>query len=116
MGPVSVVIRRKRWTLEEVADVVAEAGRDANKRDRARGLDGICMFEGSKILVCRDLDPPAKLEVYVHELIHACNPDLRENTVAFTARTVADALDKVLHYSFRPPTPATHPPTPDSTG
>lgn len=112
----TVRIKRKRWTLEEVPDVVAEAGKDANKRDRARGLDGICMFETSRILVCQDLDPPNKLEVYIHELIHACNPDLRENTVAFTARVIAEVLDKILHYSFRRPILATHPPAPDSTG
>ena len=110
-----ITIRGRKWTIDEVPDVVAAVGKHANRRDRARGLDKICMFDTARILVCQSLEAPSKLEVYVHELIHACNPDLRENTVAFTARVIADALDKALHYTFTPPTPATHPPAPDST-
>ena len=88
----AVRIKRRLWTTEEVPDVVEAAGRATNRVDRMRGLDGICIFDTGRIYVCGGLEPLPKLETYVHELIHACQPNMRERTVAFTARVVAEAI------------------------
>ncbi|CAB4196350.1 hypothetical protein UFOVP1287_72 [uncultured Caudovirales phage] len=87
-----VRIRRQLWTVREVPDVVDAAGHNASRRDRNVGLDGICQFDRLEILVAAPLEPQPKLETYVHELLHAAQPKMRESTVVFTARVIADGL------------------------
>lgn len=87
-----VRIRRQLWTVREVPDVVEAAGNNASHRDRARGLDGICAFDKREILVAAPLEPLSKLETYIHELLHAAQPNMRESTVLFVSRVIADGI------------------------
>jgi hypothetical protein len=90
----AVRIRRRLWTTVEVPDVVGAAGRNASHSDHKRGLDGICIFDTAQIFIASPLEPLPKTETYIHELLHACHPDMRERTVGFTARVIAEALSQ----------------------
>lgn len=89
-----VSIRRRMWSVGEVADVVSAAGEDADHRDKARGLDGICLYDRGEIWVSSSLRPRQKLETYIHELLHALQPELHEQTVASAARVIACVLHR----------------------
>lgn len=87
-----VRVKGRYWTLTEVPDVVEAAGPSASKRDQERGLDGICVFDTRSILISASLTPQYRLEVVIHELLHALHPELTERTVDASARNLSTIL------------------------
>jgi hypothetical protein len=57
-----------------------------------RPLLGLCDWDKRTITICDQLDGELELDTIVHELLHACQPDLAEDTVEQTATDVARVL------------------------
>ena len=58
----------------------------------ARGCDGIVKYWKREIRIGRGLRGKKRLELLIHEPIHACLPDLNEEAVDHTARAISDLL------------------------
>lgn len=73
-----ILVKGIRWTL---------------RFTRLRGsADGWCYFTEKKILVCKKLRGVRRLDVIVHELLHAHNQSMPEHDVSRTASGVAKVL------------------------
>ena len=57
-----------------------------------RPLMGLCNWDERTITISDLLSGEAELDTIIHELIHACQPDLAEDTVERTATDVARVL------------------------
>ena len=86
-----VVVRGRGWSIEHVDDVreyAREHGYDLTSQD----LDGICLDSEALILVDAALTGCHRLEIEIHELIHAYDPDIPEKRVRLLGLTLARAL------------------------
>jgi hypothetical protein len=57
-----------------------------------RKLDGLCNADNRTITVRPSLTGERELEVFVHEMLHACHWDLSEETITETAQDLARVL------------------------
>jgi hypothetical protein len=89
----SLTIKKEKWKLDEVPDVVESAKDFVGSYYRKRGLDGITIYDTRQIYVNSDLKPLPKLETYIHEIVHAVIPRLRESEV----RVLGSILANFLH-------------------
>lgn len=81
-----ILVRGIRWTM---------------RFTRLRGsADGWCYYKEKKILICNKLRGIRRLDVVVHELLHAHNVEMSEDDVARTASGVARVL---WDLGYRPP-------------
>lgn len=86
-----VVVRGRGWLVEYVEDVreyAREHGYDLTSQD----LDGICLDREALILVDDSLERAHRMEIVIHELLHAYDPDIPERRVRVLGRTLARAL------------------------
>ena len=86
-----VVVRKQGWTVEMVDDVREEARRHGYDMDPAE-LDGICLQRERLILVDSTLRRAHRMEIILHEIIHAYDITIPEIRVRLLARTLARAL------------------------
>lgn len=86
-----VVVRGTGWTVEMVEDVREEARRHGYDLT-ADELDGICLPREHLVMVDASLQRAHRMEIVLHELLHAYDPDLPERRVRVLARTLARAL------------------------
>jgi hypothetical protein len=59
------------------------------------GLDGQCDFNNGVIKIEKTLEGETELDTYIHEGLHALNPDASETWVTNNARLLANLLTKV---------------------
>ena len=86
-----VVVRGRGWEIAQVDDVreyAREHGYDLASED----LDGICLDSEALILIDAALTGCHRLEIEIHELIHAYDPEIPERRVRVLGRTLARAL------------------------
>jgi hypothetical protein len=57
-----------------------------------RPLMGLCNWDERTITIANRLGGEVELDTIIHELLHACQPDLAEDTVEQTATDVARVL------------------------
>ena len=83
---ISFRIGRKLWKLEFVKDI---------EKLRGHALDGraeVCDPAANKIQILRRLRGRRKLEVIIHELLHACDWQATERSVEETAHHISRVL------------------------
>lgn len=86
-----VVIRSRGWTINGVEDVresVNEHGYDEMNVE----LEGACLHSERMILVDDALKRAHRLEIVIHEILHAYDINMTENRVRGISRTIARAL------------------------
>ena len=84
-----ITLRGKRYTVEFPARVPG-------------GVHGLCdspKLKGRKILIKRSLIGQRRLEVIIHEALHACMWDIDEEAVDETAHDIARLLWRVGYRS-----------------
>lgn len=86
-----VSVRGKGWRVEYVDDVLEEA-RNHGLDPGPQELDGLTIFRERLILVNDDLGGVDRLEIAVHELLHAFDHSLSERRVRILGRTLAECL------------------------
>ena len=80
MGAVMrVIIRGVRWIVRQSAR-------------KLTGKWGWCDYSERRIVVCKSARGIQHLDTVIHEMLHACLPDLSEESVYETARVTADVL------------------------
>jgi len=57
-----------------------------------RPLMGLCNWDERTITIANRLSGELELDTIIHELLHACQPDLAEDTVEQTATDMARVL------------------------
>lgn len=87
----TVVVRGRGWSVESVDDVREHARRHGYDL-AATDLDGACLDSEAVILIDVSLRGAQRLEIALHELLHAYDPDLPERRVRVMGRTLARAL------------------------
>ena len=87
----TVVVRGKGWTVEMVEDVREETRRHGYDMPKDE-LDGICLQRERLILVDSALRRAHRMEIILHELLHAYDIHIPERRVRVMARTLARAL------------------------
>lgn len=85
-----VVVRGKGWTVEAVEDVREETRRHGYDLPKDE-LDGICLQRERLILIDDSLRRAHRLEILLHELLHAYDIDIPEVRVRGISRTLARA-------------------------
>ena len=89
-------INKKVWRLEFVKAAAMQSKRNWGECDLPTARKPM-------MTVRRSLAPKAMLNVTVHEMLHACRPELSEEAVKDTADIIATALYK-LGARITPPT------------
>lgn len=87
---VTVVVRGRGWTVETVEDVREETRRHGYDMPKDE-LDGICLHRERLILLEDGLERAHRLEILLHELLHAYDMHMTERRVRVLARTLARA-------------------------
>ena len=76
-------------------------------RKMSNEINGLCTLKktgkGGTIRVLASLDDPKKMEVLIHEAVHACHWDLDEEAVHETARDIAALLWRLGYRRTDPP-------------
>ena len=60
-----------------------------------RPLLGLCDWDKRTITICNQLDGELELDVIIHELLHACQPDIEEHAIDQTATDIARVLTRI---------------------
>ena len=60
-----------------------------------RPLLGLCDWDKRTITICNQLDGELELDVIIHELLHACQPDQNEEAIDRTATDIARVLTRL---------------------
>jgi hypothetical protein len=107
----TVVIRGRGWAVERVEDV-REYARQHGYDMPADELDGLCLTKEALVFVDSTLRDAHRLEIELHELIHAYDATIAEKRVRHMGRQLSRALWR-LGYRLRPATRANRPPAPD---
>ena len=89
-------INKKVWRLEFVKAAAMQSKRNWGECDLPSASNPL-------MTVRQSLQPKAILNVTVHELLHACRPELSEEAVTETADIIAGVLYK-LGARITPPT------------
>jgi hypothetical protein len=85
-----VVIRSKGWTIDMVDDVreaAIEHGYEISDE-----LEGVCLHSERMILIDGSLERAHRMEIVVHEVLHAYDPEMSEVRVRALSRVIARAL------------------------
>lgn len=86
-----VVIRGRGWAVERVEDV-REYAREHGYDMPAEELDGLCLPTEALIFVDAALKNAHRLEIELHEMIHAYDPSIPEKRVRHMGRQLSRAL------------------------
>lgn len=87
----TVVVRGRGWSVQTVDDV-REYAREHGYDLRPDDLDGICLDSEALILIDASLTGCHRMEIEIHELLHAYDPTIPERRVRVLGRTLAKAL------------------------
>ena len=60
-----------------------------------RPLLGLCDWDKRTITICNQLGGELELDVVIHELLHACQPDIEEHAIDQTATDIARVLTRL---------------------
>lgn len=85
-----VVVHGKGWTVDFVDDVQQHVT-DHGYEERSE-LEGVCLPTERMILVDSSLERAHRMEIVIHELLHAYDLSMTENRVRGISRTIARAL------------------------
>ena len=78
-------------TREETVEINGEPWKIRFTKLRGN-QDGYCYYDQRKILVNSDICLERRIEVLVHEVIHACLPCLSEEAVVATSGDITESL------------------------
>ena len=60
-----------------------------------RPLLCLCDWDKRTITICNQLGGELELDVIIHELLHACQPDIEEHAIDATATDIARVLTRL---------------------
>ncbi len=83
-----VELNGQKWTIDDNSRLRKVRG-EADKKKKLIRISSRCR------------ERKDYLEVFIHECLHACCWDLSEETVSFSAREIADAIE-AFHGPFNP--------------
>ena len=82
-----IAIGKKQWTVRHVTDVPP--------CDKDVDLEGLCVYTDRTIYVRKDIKGRMRMEVEIHELMHAIDQNLQHNRLAGISWELARALWKM---------------------
>ena len=56
---------------------------------------GLCDWDKRTITICNQLGGELELDTIIHELLHACQPDIEERAIEATATDIARVLTRL---------------------